>query len=81
MRVLGLPVRRVVAATRFGDAWPGVRDAFVAGPRGSVVEVLSRYSRRGGAGREFRRWTDLPPGRNLLAPKVLELTVPLPKCR
>ena len=77
----GMPVRRVVAATHFGPAWGGIREAFVEGPREATVEAVSRYAPGGGAGREFRRWLELAPvaPSSLLAIGVLDWVVRPPQ--
>ena len=44
-RLPGRPVRRVVAATRFGRAWPAVLNAFTASQPGELADELRRRYR------------------------------------
>lgn len=75
----GLPIRRVVAAPAFGAPWPSIRDRFVAGPPESLARELARYSYRGGAGLEFRRFLSIPPAlTGQVDPAVMTLNVPMP---
>lgn len=75
----GLPVGRVVAATELACRGGRTRVAFVERPGESTIEALSRYSSRGGTGREIGRWLRLAVlEHGLVPPGVLELAPPTP---
>jgi hypothetical protein len=72
-----VPIRRVVAAPVFGASWPTILEQFCAGPREVVGQRLERYSRQTGAGREIRRWLDLPADSvPLVASGIATIAVP-----
>jgi hypothetical protein len=58
--IVGLPVRRVVAAPEFGKPWEAVRELFASGQRGLINNEISAFSQKGWPGTEFKRWLDLP---------------------
>lgn len=71
----GVPLRRAVAAQRFGSRWPGIRDRFTSDP-GEARVALGRYTSR--SNREIARFLTeeitAPP--SLMLPNVGTMHVP-----